>query len=535
MLDFPKWKKMWYWGLTALTMAFALPSVFQLANLPWPSSLPSPVINLGLDLAGGSHILLEADNEQVKQLRLQNMEDAVRSTFKGTKPRIRISDVSTRGGTLSFVVDSMADVDRAREAILPLINGNGLSQEWTLSVEDETRIILTQTQSGAQTALDSAMEAATEVVRKRIDAMGTREPTIIRQGENRIVVQVPGLNDPAQLKQLLGQTAKLEFKLVDPEIQQAIPNASASSFAKAGTQVVPYAEGSDGAGTSMVVSRLGGIQGDSLVGSSAGIDPNNNEAVVNIQFDAQGGARFAKLSAENVGRRFAIILDGKVISAPSFNEPIYGGQAQISGNFTTESAGALAISLQSGALPVDLKIVEERSVGPDLGADSIEKGIIAIVIGLVVVVALMLLTYGRFGLYATYALLLNVGMLLGVMALFNTTLTLPGLAGFVITIGAAVDANVLINERIAEERKRGRKVVAAVEMGYKEAGRAIYDANATNFIAGVLLFAFGSGPVRGFAVVLIIGLVTSVFTAVTLTRMWVADWLHKTRPSELVI
>jgi preprotein translocase subunit SecD len=234
-----------------------------------------------------------------------------------------------------------------------------------------------------------------------------------------------------------------------------------------------------------------------------------------------------------VGRPFAIILDGQVLSAPNINERICGGTAQISGGFSVETANRLAISLRSGALPVELAVIEERTVGPDLGADSIRSGMLAMAIGSLLVVALMIASYGRFGVYATIALVINILMLLGIMAGLGTTLTLPGIAGFVLTIGAAVDANVLINERIREERARGRRVVAAVETGYKEASRAIYDANITNFIAGVLLFLFGSGPIRGFAVVLVIGLFTSVFTAVTLTRMWVAAWLRKARPSDL--
>jgi len=346
------------------------------------------------------------------------------------------------------------------------------------------------------------------------------------------MVQVPGLQDPDQLKALLGQTASLEFKLVD---QTALPSDVEQGIAPPGSQIFPYAEGSDFAGTSIAVRRLGGIKGDSLTNAQQSVDPQTNEAVVSITFDQQGGAKFAQLTTENVNKPFAIILDGKVLSAPNINEPIRGGSAQISGNFTTESANALAISLRSGALPVDLTVVEERTVGPDLGADSIKKGLLAMGIGSLLVILLMVFTYGRFGIYATVALVLNVLMLLGIMAVFNTTLTLPGIAGFVLTIGAAVDANVLINERIREERKRGRRVVAAVENGYKEASRAIYDANITNFIAGVLLFIFGSGPIRGFAVVLIIGLFTSVFTAVTLTRLWVAGWLRKARPQDLNI
>jgi len=530
MLEFPRWKRVWLWGITLLAIAAALPSLFAITSVRWPDALPSPMVNLGLDLAGGSHILLEADPAQVGAQRLENMEESVRAVMRQASPRIRIGDVSTGGGKFSFMVDSVADVDRARELLLPLVNGQGLTREWDLSVIDQTRFELSPTPSGINNAVTQAMDSATEVVRKRIDALGTREPTIIRQGDTRIVVQVPGLQDPQQLKDLLGKTAKLEFKLVD---QNALPVDVAQGIAPPGSQIFPYAEGTLFEGSSLAVRRLGGIKGDQLTNAQQRFDPQTNEPVVSITFDQQGGAKFARLTTENVNKPFAIILDGKVLSAPNINEPILGGTAQISGNFSTQSANDLAISLRSGALPVDLTVVEERTVGPDLGADSIRKGLLAMGMGSVLVVALMVVTYGRFGVYATAALGLNVLMLLGIMATLNTTLTLPGIAGFVLTIGAAVDANVLINERIREERKRGRRVVAAVENGYKEASRAIYDANITNFIAGVLLFVFGSGPIRGFAVVLIIGLFTSVFTAVTLTRLWVADWLRKARPQEL--
>ena len=530
MMEFPTWKKVWLWGLTLAFIVAAIPSVFSLTGRDWPDALPDPVVNLGLDLAGGSHILLEADAAQVAEQRIENMEEAVRSTMRNAEPRIRIGDVSTANGRLSFMVDSPADIDRARELLMPMVNGTGLTREWDLAVVDETRVVLTPTDAGLEQAVTDAMDSATEVVRKRIDALGTREPTIIRQGDTRIVVQVPGLQDPDQLKALLGQTAKLEFKLVD---QNALPTDVEQGIAPPGSQIFPYADGTDFAGQSVAVRRLGGIKGDNLINAQQSFDQQTNEPVVNIQFDQQGGARFAKLTQENVNKPFAIILDGKVLSAPNINEPILGGSAQIAGSFTVETANQLAISLRSGALPVDLAVVEERTVGPDLGKDSIRRGLIAMMIGSIAVIALMIASYGRFGIYATWALVLNVGMILGVMALLGTTLTLPGIAGFVLTIGAAVDANVLINERIREERKRGRRIVAAVETGYKEASRAIYDANVTNFIAGVLLFLFGSGPVRGFAVVLVIGLFTSVFTAVTLTRMWVADWLRKARPTEL--
>lgn len=529
MLDFPLWKRGWFWGLTLALCVLALPSLVSLTGARWPASLPDPEVNLGLDLAGGSHILLEADPNEIVTQRLRNMEEAVRSTLGRAEPEIRIGDVSTADKRLSFIVESVAEVDRARDLLEPLLNGEGLVREWDLSVVDETRIILTPTEAGLERALNAAMDASQDVINRRINALGTREPTIIRQGDNRIVVQVPGLEDPEQVKELIGRTAKLEFKLVN---ENALPSDLAQGIAAPGQQIFPYAPDSDFAGQNIAVYRLGGIDGSALINAQASRNQDNQDVVV-IQFDQQGGNRFAKLTSENVGKQFAIILDGEVISAPVIQDPILGGVSEISGNFTPETAQQLAISLQSGALPVDLTVVEERTVGPDLGAESIRLGVIAMIIGSVAVVVLMIVTYGRFGVYATIALILNVLMILGIMAFMNTTLTLPGIAGFVLTIGAAVDANVLINERIREERKRGRRVVAAVENGYKEASRAIFDANITNFIAGVLLFMFGTGPVRGFAVVLVIGLFTSVFTAVSLTRMWVAGWLRRARPQDI--
>jgi preprotein translocase subunit SecD len=353
------------------------------------------------------------------------------------------------------------------------------------------------------------------------------EPTIILQGEDRIVVQVPGLDDPQALKELIGKTAKLEFKLVDDE---ALPEDTAQGKARIGSQILPNEEGGFTA-----VRRLGAIKGDKLTGAQQGFDQKTNEPVVNIQFDSEGGKRFARMTQQNTGKLFAIILDGKVISAPRINEPILGGGSQISGSFTVETANALAISLNSGALPVELKIVEERSVGPDLGADSIRSGMIAGIIGTVGVLIWMLITYGRFGVYACCALIINIAMILACMAMFNATLTLPGIAGFVLTIGAAVDANVVINERIREERRKGRRVIQSLENGYSEASRAIFDANITNIIAAVLLFTLGSGPIKGFAVVLMIGIATSVFTAVVLTRLWVSGWVKRNRPQDLNI
>jgi len=532
MLDTPLWKKISLWGLTIALIAAAVPSLMMSSGFDFGED--APTVNLGLDLAGGSHLLLEADPDDVAAKRLENMEESVEAALRGATPEIKFGDTSRADGRFSLLLDSASDIDRARGLLEPLMMGRdgSLQQEWDLEVVDTQRLVLVPTESGLNVAVNNAMESVIEVVRRRIDELGTREPTIVRQGDTRIVVQVPGLEDPQALKELLGKTAELEFKLVD---QQALPSNTEAGVANPGSQIFPYAADSNLAGQAEAVKRLGGIRGDSLTGAQAGVDPQTNQSVVNIQFDQQGGQKFAKLSTENVGQRFAIILDGEVISAPFFNEPILGGAAQISGSFTPDSANQLAIQLRSGALEVPLTVIEERTVSAELGEQSIRSGMIAMLIGSLAVIALMIATYGRFGVYATGALLINVLILLGLMAIGNFTLTLPGIAGFVLTVGAAVDANVLINERIREERKRGRKVVTAVENGYKEASRAIYDANITNFIAGALLFWFGSGPVRGFAVVLVIGLITSVFTALTLTRMWVSGYLSSNRPKDINI
>ena len=534
MLDFPRWKRIFLWALAALCMLAAVPSLLSFTTLRWPDGVYKPMVNLGLDLAGGSHILLEADQTQLGVQRLDNLEEGVRQAFDAAVPEIGYSEVSTSDSRLTVTLDNPAQVDAAREAILPLMNGTGLTREWNLEVLDGgRRMFMAPTSSGLENAVTTAMDSATDVVRRRIDALGTREPTIIRQGDDRIVVQVPGLQDPQALKDLLGQTARLEFKLLDDS-----PDAAAlvqQGIAPSGSQLIQGAPNSDYAGATIAVRRLGGVRGDSLTAAEATRDPTTNEPAVSITFDSQGAERFARLTRDNVGKQFAIILDGQAISAPVIREPILGGTSQISGGFTVQQSTQLAIALGSGALPVELAVVEERTVGPDLGAESVRTGVIAMTVGTLLVIGLMIITYGRFGVYATLALVINVLMILGIMAVIGTTLTLPGIAGFVLTIGAAVDANVLIYERIREERKRGRRVVAAVEAGYREASRAIYDANMTNFIAGVLLFLFGSGPVKGFAVVLIIGLFTSVFTGVTLTRLWVAEWLRKARPSDLRI
>ena len=526
MLDFPRWK---VWSVSLLCLigiALAIPSFVPESQVAkWPAFVPSSRISLGLDLAGGSHLLLEADTSDVAKQRLEQMEDIMRSELRRASPRIEVGDMSTAGGRLSFLVRDPARVDAvvdiARNQTQPL--GLGGQRTFDVSVVDGNRVVLTPTQSGLGEALENAMNTAREVVYNRVDPEGTKEVTVVRQGKDRILVQVPGLQDPEGLKALLGKTARLEFKLVAPD-QTGVETGRAAP----GTQILPMQGGGR-----IAVLRRAMVNGDQLVDAQQQFDQTTNEPVVSIRFDGRGSKSFAKVTQENVNKPFAIILDDVVLSAPNINEPILGGQAQISGSFTVESATELAVQLRSGKLPVELRVIEERTVGPDLGRDSIRSAVIAGIVGTVGILVFMVLTYGRFGFYANIALILNVVVILGIMAPF-ATLTLPGIAGFVLTVGAAVDANVIINERIREEQRRGRRVMDAIEHGYNEARTAIFDANITNVIAGLLLYYFGSGPVKGFAVVMMIGIATSVFTAVTVTRMFVSIWLRK-RPTELRI
>ena len=527
MLDFPRWKVAWICGLLAVLSALAIPS-FLPERLTAPYGLPR--INLGLDLAGGSYLLLEADVNDVRNQRLESMREQVATEMRRQKPQISIGDISTRDGRLSFMLRDPSQVDEARERISQMTTGAGMSgqRDWDIQVVDTSRFVLTPTTAGITQSIERAMDDATDVVRRRIDEMGTREPTIIRQGQSRIVVQVPGLQNPKALKDLLGKTAKLEFKLVDVN---ADPTELAQGRAPVGSQLLRMAQG----GQPIAVKRNAIITGDMLSDARQEFDSQTNAPQVGITFNGAGGRRFAQVTQANVGKPFAIIVDNQVISAPNINEPILGGRASISGGFTVASANELAIALRSGKLPVDLKVIEESTVSPELGADSIRAGVTASVVAVVLVVGFMLMTYGRFGIYANLAVVINVLVILAVMAMLTSTLTLPGIAGFVLTIGTAVDANVLINERIREERRRGRNVITAVELGYKEASRTIFEANVQHAITGIIMLILGSGPVKGFAVVLLIGICTSVFTAVVFTRMLVALWLRKARPTDINI
>ncbi|MGB7404826.1 MAG: protein translocase subunit SecD [Pacificimonas sp.] len=521
------------WSIVAVLVIglwFALPNAFSEEQVAtWPDWAPKAQMNLGLDLRGGSHILLEADSDSLFESRLESLEDNVRVALRSSEGgAIAIGDVSLRNEHLSFLVRDRARVDEvvdlARNLTAP--SGLGTPRAFEVSVVDDNRVVFTPTDGGKVDAVNSAMVQAVEVIRRRIDELGTREPTIIRQGEDRIVVQVPGLDDPQALKDLLGQTAKLEFKLVDLE---ADPEAVLRGRAPPGSEILTDLE----TGQPIAVKRRVMVTGDQLIEAQQTFQ--EGQAVVNFRFDTTGAQRFARVTRENVGRPFAIILDDGVISAPRIQSPILGGSGVISGNFTTESANELAILLRSGRLPVELAVIEERTVGPDLGADSIRAGGFASILAVALVMVFMFVTYGRFGFWSNVALAFNMTLIIGVMSLLGATLTLPGLAGFVLTVGAAVDANVLINERIREELRKGRRVRQAIETGYAQASRTIWDANVTNIIAAVIMFWLGSGPIKGFAVVLTIGIVTSVFTAMTVTRMFAHFWLDRKRPKALAL
>lgn len=528
MLSFPRWK-VWSITLTALLgVLLAVPSFFpnpQFSRLPgWMQHVS---INFGLDIAGGSELLLEAETGDVARQRVEGLEDTLIRELR--RSGVQTTDVSTAGGQLAFAVRDPGKLEEALRLVRSQTGPStfGGQQEWQVSNQG-ARILIQPTASGLSTAIDQAMDVARDIIDRRINALGTLEPTIIRQGSDRILVQAPGQQDPEALKQLIGRTARLEFKMVCQNVSEQQVQAGR---APVGSQILPFAEGGR-----ICVERRAIINGGMIADARQGFDSTDGTPNVVLSFDQTGSQRFARTTTENVGRPFAIILDNIVISAPNIREPILGGQASISGGgFTVQTANQLAISLKSGRLPVELHVVQQRSVGPELGRESIRKGVIASVVATLAVILFMLITYGRFGVYTTIGLILNGLMIIGIMAFFGASLTLPGIAGFVLTIGAAVDANVLINERIREELRRGRKVLEALDLGYREASTAIFDANITNVIAAVLMFYFGSGPIRGFAVVLMIGIVTSVFTAVNVTRMLVALWVRRARPKELHI
>ncbi|MEG3617914.1 protein translocase subunit SecD [Magnetovibrio sp. PR-2] len=527
MLKIETWKLAVVGLLLALGVAFAAPNLLDeetAANLP--DVLPNKQISLGLDLQGGSHILLEVEVGVVVEERLEALKDSIRAEMR--KERIRYTGLRAGGTGVSVMIKDLGRAEKAYEII------RGLDVGFETDLGDNGSITMNLTEQALKERRIQAVDQSIEIVRRRIDPQGVKEPTITRQGEDRILLQVPGEDDPEQLKKLLGQTAKLTFHLLDHK--NSVAEAMAGRIPP-GSMLLPSIDEYDSAGRPRMylLKKRVAVSGDTLVSASLGFDEANRPAV-NFRLDALGGKKFADITRQNLGKPFAIVLDNKVLSAPTIQGIIPGGSGQItSGTFTTESAKELALLLSAGALPAPLTVLEERSVGPGLGQDSVEAGKIASMIGLAAVIVFMVIYYGRFGVFADVALITNMILIVAMLSAFGATLTLPGIAGIVLTIGMAVDANVLVFERIREELKTGRGVMSAVDNGYKRAFGTIIDANITTLIAATLLFAFGSGPVQGFAVTLAIGIISSMFTAIWVTRIQVVLWLRKTRPQTLRI
>ena len=533
MVYYAKWKMFLVALVGILGILFAFPNVLSDEGVDkLPGWLPGQKMNLGLDLQGGSHLLLEVDVDSVLAQRREALIDSIRDGMRRGSPRIGYRRLGTRNDCVGFDLRTETDHGPAGE-VLSNIEPNSFDPLYEVSTNDLSYTVC-NTETGRRKILTSAIGQSIEIVRRRIDELGTREPTIQRQGAARILVQVPGLDDPERLKALIGTTAKMTFHLLD-RANSATDSCGAGRRRPAGTMCLPSIDerNSDGDPIIYLIKRRIMVDGENLVDAQATFQ--DGQAVVSFRFDAIGARRFGDVTRQNVGQPFAIVLDKKVISAPVIREPILGGNGIISGNFNVQSAQDLALLLRAGALPAPLTVLEERTVGAELGADSIAAGKFASILSIVLVIVFMAAAYGMFGLMADVALVLNIILIAAVLSMLQATLTLPGIAGIVLTIGMAVDANVLIFERIREEERNGRTPISAVDSGYKRALTTIVDANITTLIAAILLFQFGSGPIKGFAVTLAIGLVTSMFTAIMVTRLMVVKWLHRKRPKSLPI
>jgi len=538
MLHFQRWKLILVFGIVLAGFIFAIPNLIPASALKGlPAWVPHKQVNLGLDLQGGAHLLYRIDEKELVDDWLGNIRGDVRETLRSN--RIGYTDLAQNvaGRSVSVGIRKPEDMDKAYEELkklaLPVGNdvfGGFSGNNLEVTRQDGDKVSLVVTEVGLNDRISAAIQTSIETIRRRVDAFGTTEPSIQREGRNRILVQVPGVSDVERLKNLIGETGKLEFKLVDPTANAA--EVAASKKVPPGDELV-YS--SDEPPLPYVLRDQVMVSGENLVDSQPGFDQRTGEPVVTFRFDSAGAKRFGRVTQENVGLPFAIVLDNKVISAPVIREPILGGTGQISGNFTVQEANDLSVLLRSGALPAKLTVIEERTVGASLGADSIESGKKAAIAGLLLVVVFMFAAYGLFGLFANVALFVNIAIIFAVLSLMGATLTLPGIAGIVLVIGIAVDANVLINERIREEIRSGKSPFAAVDSGYSRALTTIIDSNVTTLIAVLVLFWLGSGPVRGFAVTLTIGILASMFTAVTVTRMMVAYWLRWTRPKVIPI
>ncbi|MDX2309146.1 MAG: protein translocase subunit SecD [Hyphomicrobium sp.] len=533
MLHFERWKILAILATVLVGFLFALPNFLtkeQLAGLP--GFMPKRQMPYGLDLQGGAHLLLAIDSEDVRKDWLVATQDQARRALREAK--IGFSGIGVQGKSLQVTLVKAEDSDKALTELRklaqqvgnPLLGASGADLD--IQKTSETQFSITPTDIGFNERLKHALDASIETINRRVNALGTAESTVVRQGYDRILVQFPGLSDTKVLKDLIGKTAKLTFHSVHPTMA---PEEAEATRAPLGYKIFESDEKPDEPGyqAKYLLGENAVVPGEALTNAQPAFDQRTNESVISFTFNNSGARAFGKYTQENVGRRFAIVLDDKVISAPVIREPILGGSGQISGSFTTESANNLAIQLRSGALPAKLTIVEERTVGPSLGADSVAAGTTAGLVGLGATAVLTTMAYGTFGIYAVIGLAVHAILILALMSAIGTTLTLPGIAGFVLTIAMAVDANVLIYERIREELRAGKTAIAAIDSGFQRAIVTILDSQLTTLAAALIMFWLGSGPIRGFAVTLSLGIVTSIFAAVTITRLLAAMWLSNAK------
>ncbi len=532
MLYFTRWKALAIIFGALVVCLCAVPNFFPEAKVKtWPLWAQRHLV-LGLDLQGGSYLLLEVDSNYVRKEKLDQVRDDARRVLRENK--IGYTGLASRADYVEVRVkdsDAQTALAKLRELSQPLGGLLGSSGQRSLEVSDAGGglIRLTVPQAAITERIRQTIEQSIQIVERRVNQLGTVEPLIQRQGTDRILVQVPGLQDPTELKRILGKTAKMEFRMVDTTVP---PDQAAQGRVPPDSEILMSAQAPK---IPYVIKKQILVSGGELTDAQPGFDQRSGEPIVSFRFNSSGSRKFAQATSENVGQPFAIVLDNEVISAPVIREPITGGSGQISGSFTVQAANELAILLRAGALPAPLTVIEERTVGPGLGQDSIEKGELAAYVGSIMVIVFMLLTYRLFGVFANIAVAINVAMIFGVLSLLNATLTLPGIAGIVLTVGIAVDSNVLIYERIREEIRGGRNAISAIDAGFKRALSTILDSNITTFIAAAVLFYIGTGPVRGFAVTLGIGILTTVFTAFTLTRLIVAGWVRWKRPQSVPI
>lgn len=496
----------------------------------WPSFLPNALVNLGLDLRGGAHLLAEVDVSAVYAARMEAMWPEVRDVLRperATVGTIRLQDSAP--DELRVRIGESEGMSRALQLVRglaqPIATLDGFGAQDIQVASEGDVVVVTLSDEEKRASDDRTVRQALEIVRRRIDEVGTREPTIQRQGAQRILIQVPGIGSASELKDLIGTTAQLTF---NPVVRTT---SAADATPGVGNKTVPSL---DEPGLFYVIEAAPVVTGEELVDAQPAFDQNGRPAV-NFRFNPSGARKFGDYTLENIGQPFAIVLDDEVISAPVIQSHIPGGSGIITGNFTVEESTDLAVLLRAGALPAPLEFLEERTIGPELGQDSIDAGRMATMVAFVAVLVFMGLSYGLFGIFANIALILNIALIFGLLSLVGATLTLPGIAGIVLTVGMAVDANVLVFERIREELNTAKGPARAIELGYEKALSAIVDANITTFITAVILFAMGSGPVRGFAITLGLGILTSVFTAIFVTRLLIVLWFERRRPKTIEV